>query len=137
MIGTISTQWLRRVIEIAKAYEEKVCPLDDLVQEGNMGLLTELHAIAVGSRVLEESNIHAHLTEAVRNAIEQYLGIESGETQQNETILGKVSLVYEAQKYLTEEQGSQPTLAELAEYTRIPEEELTDILSLIKEIKRD
>ena len=72
------------------------------------------------------------LREAAKAAIEQYLGDETGAEQQNETILGKVSLVHEAQKFLTEEKGEKPSLQELAEYTRIPVEEITDILALVK-----
>ena len=156
VIPAISTQWLKRIITIAEGYKDSGCLMDDLVQEGNMGLLMELHAIskkAAGqpgrtgqngqpekpaqsgkteSAGQQAENIREQLREAVKAAIEQYLGDENGAEQQNETILGKVSLVHEAQKFLTEEKGEKPSLQELAEYTRIPVEEITDILALVK-----
>lgn len=39
-----------------------------------------------------------------------------------------VTLVNEAKKYLTEENGKEPTIKELPEYTRFSEEKLEDIL---------
>ena len=133
VITAISTQWLKRVIAIAEKYKGKGYLLDDLVQEGNMGLLMELHALASGEELESGENINVHLTEAVQEAIELYIGEESGEEQENETILGKVSLVHAAQKFLTEEKGAVPSMQELAEYTKIPMDEIEDILSLIKE----
>lgn len=135
VIGALSTQWLKRVIAIAEDYRDKGFLMDDLVQEGNIGLLMELHQM-VGMQkeadTIDLAEISRQLRDAVKNAIELYLGEESGEEQQGETILAKVSLVHEAQKLLTEEQGEQPSLRQLAEYTRIPEEEISDILSFIR-----
>lgn len=135
VIGALSTQWLKRVITIAEDYRDKGFLMDDLVQEGNIGLLMELHQM-VGSQkdadTIDLAEISRQLRDAVKNAIELYLGEESGEEQQGETILAKVSLVHEAQKLLAEEQGEQPSLRQLAEYTRIPEEEISDILSFIQ-----
>ena len=132
VIAAISTQWLRRVIIIAEEYRDRGSLIDDLVQEGNMGLLMELHNLAATGTITGE-NIQMQLHGAVQNAIEDFLGEESGEEQQSETILGKVSLVHAAQKYLTEEKGQKPSIEELAEYTRISAEEIDDILSLLKE----
>lgn len=154
VIAAISTQWLKRVFAIAEGYKDRGCLLEDLVQEGNMGLLTELHAIAetaCGRKDQEAASdkthseekseptgtctesLHRQLREAVKNAIEEYLGEESGIEQMNEIILGKVSLVHAAQKFLTEEKGAKPSMQELAAYTKISAEEITDILSLVKE----
>lgn len=135
VIEALSTQWLKRVILIAEDYQGKGCLIDDLVQEGNIGLLMELHRMCGSQQkvtTVDLAEISRNLRDAVKNAIELYLGEESGEDQQSETILAKVSLVHEAQKLLTEEKGEQPSLRQLAEYTRIPEEEVSDILSLVK-----
>lgn len=84
VIAAISTQWLNRVIQIAKQYKGKGYLLDDLVQEGNIGLLICLNDL-VGSQ--QQKNISEQLTTAVKTAIEAYLGEESGEEQQEDTIL--------------------------------------------------
>ena len=137
VIGEIAAQWLKRVMALAEEYRDRGCLLDDLVQEGNLGLLMELNELGegqladtMGQQILEE--VRQRLKTAVRAAVEEYLREESGEEQQNETILGKVSLVHQAREFLTEEKGEPPSLRELSEYTRIPVKEVSDILSLIK-----
>lgn len=142
VIGAISNQWLKRVISIAEEYKDKGYLLDDLVQEGNIGLLMGLNELAGKgqngeghSQSDQTASIPEQLRIRVKEAIEQYLGEESGENQQNETILAKVSLVHEARRLLTEEKGEQPSLRELSDYTKVPVEEITDILSLVKDSK--
>ena len=50
----------------------------------------------------------------------------AGEDDSEHAMVGKVTLVNEAKKYLTEENGKEPTIKELSEYTRLSEEELED-----------
>lgn len=48
----------------------------------------------------------------------------------------KISLVHEAKEALAKELGTEPSIRQLAEYTKIPEEEIADIVSLAKEVKQ-
>lgn len=130
VIGKISTQWLKQVIAIAEEYKDKGFLLDDLVQEGNMGLLLGLNELVGAGQV---TDIKVGLEQAIRTSIEDYIGVESGDEQQSETILGKVSLVHQAKKLLSEEKGHEASLEELASYTGVPVDEIQDILSLLKE----
>lgn len=131
-IAELSTQWLKQVVEIASSYKADELLLDDMVQEGNIGLLMGLQSL-LGK---EESNPKKILEQFVREAIEKYAEEESGEGEQENSILAKVSLVHEAKETLGKELGSEPSIRQLAEYTRIPEEEIADIVSLAKEVKK-
>ena len=131
-IAELSTQWLKQVVEIASAYKVDELLLDDMVQEGNIGLLMGLKAL-LGKK---ESNPQKVLEQFVREAIENYMEEESGEGEQENSILAKVSLVHEAKETLAKELGSEPSIRQLAEYTRISEEEISDIVSLAKEVKK-
>ena len=55
-----------------------------------------------------------------------------GEDEDEKAMIGKVALVNEAKKYLFRENGREASLQELADYTRLAEEELSDILLLIR-----
>ena len=57
---------------------------------------------------------------------------EEGEDEDEKAMVGKLALVNEAKKYLAEENGREATVQELAAYTQLTEEELSDILLLIK-----
>jgi RNA polymerase primary sigma factor len=139
VIEEISRVWLKRVIAVAEEYKERGVLQDDLIQEGNLGLLMGLHELSRqrGRNLPKDqepySAVRSNLLEKIKGAMEHYLGEEAGEAMQNKTILAKVSLVHEARKLLTEEEGKSPTEQEIAEYTKIQTEEIRDILSLIKE----
>lgn len=137
VIAAISSQWLKRVTEMAEPYITDRVLLEDLVQEGNMGLLLGLEKLSAGQREEKNSDVFLDclkleqkleffVEEAMRQYRQEIEGADSGES----TVLAKVNLVYEAQKVLAEERGTIPTLEELSEYTRIPRKEIGDILAL-------
>lgn len=129
----ISHQWLKRVVAIAEEYENENYFLDDLIQEGNMALLLKLQELADESAGEMPEHLEEMLAGDIRRAMEQYMGLEAGEDQQEGNILGRVSLIHEARRLLTEEKGQTPSLEELSEYTKVPAKELENILLLIKE----
>ena len=137
VIEDISHQWLKRVVAIAEEYKGRGVLLDDLVQEGNIGLLLGLNVLSEGKesdsgrKQVTVADVPELLRGAVRESIEHYFSEECGEDQENETIIGKVALVHQAQEYLTKEKGEKPSLRELSEYTKIPVEEIKDIFSLL------
>lgn len=65
--------------------------------------------------------------------MEQYQRETEGIDSRDNTILAKVNLIHEAQKALAEDTGTIPALQELSEYTKIPVEEVRDIMALSKE----
>lgn len=132
VIAELSNQWLKPVVELASAYEAEELPLEDMVQEGNIGLLMGLQFL-LGKK---EASPKAVLEQFIKDAIEEYVEEEGGESAQENSILAKVSLVQEAKESLARELGSEPTIQQLAEYTRISEEEIADIVSLAKEVKK-
>lgn len=139
IIEEISRLWLKRVMTVAEEYRDRGVLQDDLIQEGNLGLLMGLHELSrqrgrgLSKEKELEGAVRSNLLEKIKGAMERYLGEEAGEEMQNKTILAKVSLVHEARKLLTEEEGKSPTEQEIAAYTKIQTEEIRDILSLIKE----
>lgn len=131
-VAELSTQWLKKVVEIASEYDVDDLLLDDMVQEGNIGLLMGLKVL-LGKKEEQPKKV---LEQFVREAIEGYMEEEGGEGEQENSILAKVSLVHEAKETLAKELGSEPSIRQLAEYTRISEEEISDIVSLAKEVKK-
>lgn len=132
-VPEICRQWLKPVIAIAGEYVTPGTMLDDVVQEGNIGLLTGLNRLLGSGRA---DGMKELLEQSVREAIQAYVEEETGEGVQENSILGKVSLVHEAKEMLAKEQESEPSVEQLSAYTKIPEEEIMDILSLAKEVKK-
>lgn len=129
-IETISTIWLKRVLEIAEKYLMDGLHVEDLVQEGNMALFLKLQELCGTG---ERTDIENLLKQTVEESIVSYASEVNGEREIEHTILGKISLVHEAKKILQAENGHAPTREELSAYTRISEEELSNLDDIISQ----
>lgn len=130
VIETISNAWLKKVLTIAEKYIEPKLVVEDLVQEGNMALFLKLQEL-LGCGQTED--VETILANAVEEGIMTYCSMMNGERELADTLVGKASLVHEAKKMLTLEKGQEPTLEELAEYTKMSVEELADLEKVITE----
>ncbi len=118
---------LHRVVELAKNYQNRGVTLEDLIQEGNIGLLCGVEALY--SETVLESEI-SFLEGYIKNALEQaiYENTESSSFEQD--IIDKISYIKRASEELTEELGREGNLHELARYVKMSEEELIDIINM-------
>lgn len=128
-IEPISMFSLRNVLKIADKYIEPKLLVEDLVQEGNVALFLKLSELCGCG---QSYDVEQELENAIEQAIVAYASEMSNEREQESTLVGKLSLVHEAKKLLAEENGTEPTIAELAAYTKMDEEELQELEDLIK-----
>lgn len=134
VIARLSECWLERVHQIANQYKAPKILVEDLVQEGNMALFLALQELCGQEK---QTGIKEKIQLAIETGMMAYISELKGERELENAMLGKVSLVFEAQKLLREENGTEPTLEELAEYTRLSLEELRDILTQLSRAKRE
>lgn len=132
VIETISAIWLKKVLMIAEKYLMQGLHVEDLVQEGNIALFLKLQELCGTEADIDTEGL---LEQAVEEGIMLYASEMNGERELENTILGKMSLVHEAKKILQEENGCEPTMAELSEYTKIPEEELSNLENIMSPVK--
>lgn len=128
VIDTISKAWLKKVLTLAESYLADKLNVEDLVQEGNLALFMKLQEL-LGCGVA--SGMEEILTKAVEEGIMSYCSEITGERQLEHTLVGKISLVHEAKKLLAMEKGREPSLEELAEYTKMSIEELADLQEMM------
>ncbi len=129
VINLISNSWMIKVLEIAKKLAVSSEGFEDVIQEGNMALFLKLTELCGCG---EKTDVEAELQGAVEEAMKSSILAEEGEDEDEKAMVGKLALVNEAKKYLAEENGREATLQELAAYTQLTEEELSDILLLIQ-----
>ena len=118
---------LHKVVEIAEGFELTEDYFKELIEEGNLGLLTglkELKKIVGGDNPVEF--IESRIESAMQDFLEESLQAESNAN----AMVAKVNFVSDAAKKMKEINGSSPTLKELSSYTNLTEEELTDIMEL-------
>lgn len=134
---------LYQVVEIAEQYKKYAIPLEELIAEGNLGLL---HGMAKaeadrGYLVLSDGTVDVPaflklLEQEVITAIEQLINQETESKGQEAAMLAKTNLLHESAKYLAEENGKVPTVQELSDYTQVPVEEIRQIMGLSEDAKR-
>ena len=129
MVRKISDGWMKNVLTMAKKLALSSEGFEDVVQEGNMALFLKLSDLC-GSK--EKCDVETELEQAIEEAMKARIREMAGEDDSENAILGKVSLVNEAKNYLAKEKGSEPSMQEVGDYTKMSQEELTDIYELIK-----
>ena len=122
---------LAQVVKIARNYADRenvkkgITGMDELIAEGNVGLLEAISVIEDGAIYME-----------VTNAIESLLDTVTSDKDWESAVLARTNLLNEAAKYMTEEMGRVPTKEELSEYTKIPVDEIRGIMGLSKDTQR-
>ena len=129
VINPISDSWMIKVLETARKLAVTSEGFEDVIQEGNMALFLKLTELC-GCE--EKTDVEAELQGAVETVMKSSILAEEGEDEDEKAMVGKLALVNEAKKYLAEEKGREATVHELAAYTQLTEEELSDILLLIQ-----
>lgn len=140
LVNEILNGWLPKVIKIAEKNSHPKVLMEDIVQEGNMGLYVELTRIAdivsTGPDKIIMDDIEDLLTDAVTDAVKSYVSMMTGEEDSQNTVVGKVNLVKEAQKYLENQNGAVPGIEELSEFTKMSVQELRDVLDIMAKAEK-
>lgn len=112
---------LKRVVTLAGKYRNRGVPLEDLIQEGNLALITTVDTLCGNPAV---SDVKKHLDQSIRARLIELADSRMESRGWENTILAKTNLIHEATKVLGKEWGRLATVAELAEYTKMPEDEI-------------
>lgn len=134
---------LGRVEELAGKYRDRNVPTEEVIAEGNLGLVTAM-GIVEGDRSeylrqdgsLNREKFFGVLDMEVVHAMESFIDEEISSKDLEHTMLAKINLLHEATKYLTEELGRVPGVSELSAYTKMGGEEIESIMSLSEDAKR-
>ena len=136
VIEILSTIWLPKVLDVAKSYIDIHEKVEDLIQEGNIALLMRLNQLC-GTPDCSDAEKSFHeieegLSKAVEKGIMEYISEWDDAKQQENKLVGKLSLVHETERFLEEENGEHPTISQLAAYTNMSVEEIRDLKEFVK-----
>lgn len=118
---------LRNVVKIAKEYRNQGVTLEDLIQEGNIGLMDSLEHL---SEFMEDEILRDCIYEYVRSFIEAAINEQKESSSFGNSVVEKTNFLNNASKDLAEDLGRDADIHELAAYTKLSEDELKDILSM-------
>lgn len=134
-IEILSAVWLAGVVEIAKKYMDLHSKPEDLIQEGNMALLLKLNELCGAGDFDDFARLEMLISDSIERGIMEYISEWNGAKEQENAMVGKLSLIHEASRYLEAENGMSPTINELAEYTNMSIEELSGYTEYLKGMK--
>ena len=115
VIGRISENWMHRILEQVKKLSVAAEDFSDVVQEGNMALFMKLSELCGSNTAL--TDVEEMLDRAIEASMKGYIEEITGEDDVENAVVGKVTLVNEARKYLMEQSGQEPSFRVLAIYT--------------------
>ena len=119
--------YLETVCSLAAEYEGEEILMEDLIQEGNIGLLLALEHLE------EKETLAAYrvsLLNEINRALEDAIEAHRDEHSRSEETLRRVRRLDEAAQSLMEELGRKVTPEELSAFLGIPEEEIREIAAL-------
>ncbi len=120
---------LKLVVSIAKRYQGQGLPLDDLIQEGNLGLLRAVEKFDA-SRSLKFST---HAFWWIRQAISRAIADQGRTIRLPVYVGGAINRLNRLSLRLQQEFGREPTIAELAREMQLSPEKIQEIISISQE----
>ena len=121
---------LRLVVSIAREYAGRGVAMLDLIQEGSIGLL-------VAARKFDytmDLRFSTYATKWIRQGVTRCLMNHGCMIRVPLHTAERIRKVTQAQKELLQEQGSEPTLGQIAQRTGIPENKVAELLRLRPEV---
>lgn len=112
---------LGRALEIAGEYRNKGLHMNDLIQEASIGLLVIADGYTGG-------DFDAAMEKAVRDGIEAALADQSREKTIAEDMRARVNVLKDISASMAKELGREPSVRELAERMKMPEDEIRGIM---------
>lgn len=134
VIHTISNMWLKSVLDMAKKLAVTKEGFEDVVQEGNMALFMHLTELCGTG---ENENVEDEILGVIEDAMKECIREQTGESENENAMVGKVSLVSRAVDHLKAQNGAEPSTQELSDYTSVPVDELSNILELLKKASQN
>lgn len=118
---------LIKVVEIAKLYQNRGVTLEDLIQEGNIGLLCAVETLYTDTVLENEMDF---IEGYIRNAMEEIIYESTESSSFEKEMIDKIDYIRKASEDLKEELGREGNIHELSRYVKMSEEELIDIINM-------
>lgn len=122
----LAEHYMEKVLAVAEEYAHQGILIQDLVQEGSLGLLMGLNSFGQPEDLEPEEHLEREIRKSIRQAMEE----QNGESSVGEEVTRKLNRLADSITELTEDLGRQITPDELSVYLEMPLEEIEDLLRI-------
>ncbi|MCC8162433.1 MAG: hypothetical protein LIO86_04510 [Lachnospiraceae bacterium] len=126
----LAEHYMDRVLVIAEDYAHRGLLIQDLIQEGNLGLLLGLGMLPAAPEV---SGCEEYLEHEIHRAMRAALDVQEGNRSLGEEVVEKLNKLADSITELNEDLGRQVTPDELSFYLDMPLEEIERLLKIAGE----
>lgn len=119
--------YLHPVVKIASDYKNQGITMEDLIQEGNIGLMCSVEAL---STLGSEEEAGDFITGYIRNAINSAIHEQNDTSNFEHRVMEKAKFIRDSANELLEDLGREANIHELAGYIKMTEEEIQSILNM-------
>ena len=126
-VHRLSEYYMEKVLMVAEEYAHRGMLIQDLIQEGNIGLLMGLHAL---SELEAEESPEEYLEREIRKSIRLAMEEQNGETRVGAEVTDKLNKLADSITELTEDLGREVSPEELSVFLDMPLEEIEDLLRI-------
>lgn len=123
--------YLRIVVDLAKTYRGQGVLLEDLIQEGNIGLMNAVEEI---SHCSDEEEAKEYIIQEISAAMEAAISERNDSLESEEQFLNELQNINEQIKQLTRDLEREPMPEEVAEKTGKSVEEIEELVKILEQI---
>ncbi|MBO7429936.1 MAG: sigma-70 family RNA polymerase sigma factor [Spirochaetia bacterium] len=120
---------LRFVVNVAAKFKNKGLPLEDLINEGNIGLINAIEKYDVSRGF----HFISYAVWWIRQAILKAIGEKSKMIRLPLNRFGELVQIEKARKVMYESLGREPNADEIAEHLKMDRDDVADLLSISRE----
>ncbi len=117
--------YLPLICTMAEDYGEDIMASEDLIQEGNLGLLTAMESLDTFESA---AACRVHILNTVRGAMEQAISDSRDGRKMDDGLLSRINHLNEAVHNLERDLGHKVSAEEVSAYLEMPVEEIEDLL---------
>ncbi|MCD8337525.1 MAG: hypothetical protein LUD18_09665 [Lachnospiraceae bacterium] len=117
--------YLPLICSMAEEYGEEALPAEDLIQEGNLGLLSAVDSLGEFDSA---AACRVHILNTIREAMEQAVNQGQDKQRMDEGLLSRVNHLNEAVRNLERDLGHKVSAEEVSAYLEMPVGEIEDLL---------
>ncbi|HIZ45018.1 MAG TPA: hypothetical protein H9672_09955 [Firmicutes bacterium] len=121
--GRLAEIHLKRVVELAREYAGRGVLIGDLIQEGNMALLSAMETFSGG-------DFGVYITREICSAMDAAVAEQTGQADTGSYLAAQANAMMKATEELVEELGREATLSEVARKMHLSEDMTRDIMKI-------